>query len=66
MSCKQLITPQFVTHIQDALNKVKSLQTTCLGFTETVFLQTRYGSIRLGIMTGGCLYIDDFGIGYSA
>jgi diguanylate cyclase (GGDEF)-like protein/PAS domain S-box-containing protein len=70
VSSKQLINSQLVMHIHDALEKSglspKDLR---LEITETVFLSNP--DMALAILTelselGVRLYIDDFGIGYSA
>jgi EAL domain-containing protein (putative c-di-GMP-specific phosphodiesterase class I) len=70
VSSKQLINSQLVTHIHDALEKgglsPKDLR---LEITETVFLSNP--DMALAILNelselGVRLYVDDFGIGYSA
>lgn len=70
VSSKQLIHPQLVAQIRDALEKTNlSPQDLRLEITETVFLSNP--ELALAILTelddlGVHLYIDDFGIGYSS
>lgn len=70
VSSKQLIHPQLGTHIRNALEQSGlSPQDLRLEITETVFLSNP--DLALAILTelnelGVLLYIDDFGIGYSA